>query len=232
MNLEKWHLLREKTAALSLRERGILAGVSVVLILFIWSQIVFLPFEKKQKMNKVKMAELGQQVVTSSDRLSALTVLLANDPNAPLRAKQKSLKVEMTELTGEIENRLSNLVAPEKMADLMRNVLADYKGLRLLRAKNLPVEPLQIQSMNNSAKSESTNPESKAEAEQQTVLFAHGFEMVLSGEYFQTLEFLQHLEGMNGFYWQALSYKVDKYPKAEITIQISTLSLEEDWIGV
>ena len=72
----------------------------------------------------------------------------------------------------------------------------------------------------------------RAEREQQTVLFAHGFEMVLSGGYFQTLAFLQHLEAMDGFYWQALDYRVGKYPKAEITIQINTLSLEEDWIGV
>jgi len=226
VNLEKWHLLREKTAELSLRERGILAAVSVVLVLFIWSQTVFLPYEKQQKQNTVKLAELGQHVITSSDRLSALTVLLRNDPNAPLRAKQKSLKIEMVELTSEIESRLSNLVAPEKMADLMRDVLADYKGLRLLSAKNLPVEPLQIQSVRQGVK-----PDNSA-AEQQTVLFAHGFEMVLSGKYFQTLEFLQHLEEMNGFYWQALDYKVGEYPKAEITIQISTLSLEEDWIGV
>ena len=227
MNLEKWHLLREKTAELSLRERGIITAVSVVLILFIWSQIVFLPFEKQQKLHKLKIAGLGQDIVTKSDRLSELTRLLENDPNAPLRAKQKSLKLEMAELTTEIEGRLSNLVAPEKMADLMRNVLADYKGLRLLSAKNLPVEPLQIQSMTTQAK-----PENNEQAEQQTVLFAHGFEMVLSGEYFQTLNFLQHLEAMNGFYWQALDYKVGQYPKAEITIQISTLSLEEGWIGV
>jgi len=227
VNLEKWHSLQEKTAELSLRERGILAGVSVVIILFIWSQIVFLPYEKKQKQNTMKIAGLGQDVVTKSDRLSELTGLLTNDPNAPLRAKKKSLQIEMAELTTEIESRLSNLVAPEKMADLMRNVLADYKGLRLLSAKNLPVEPLQIQSMVTQAK-----PESSVQTEQQTVLFAHGFEMVLSGEYFQTLAFLQHLEDMSGFYWRALDYKVGNYPKAEITIQISTLSLEEDWIGV
>jgi len=227
VNLEKWHSLREKTAELSLRERGILAAVSVVAVLFIWSQIVFLPYEKKQKQNTIKIAGLGQQIVTKSDRLSVLTGLLSNDPNAPLRAKKKSLQIEMAELTAEIESRLSNLVAPEKMADLMRNVLADYKGLRLLSAKNLPVEPLQIQSMATQTKSGDS-----AQAEQQTVLFAHGFEMVLSGEYFQALAFLQHLENMKGFYWQALDYKVGKYPKAEITIQISTLSLEEDWIGV
>ena len=227
MNLDKWTQLQEKTAELSLRERIILTAVSVVLILFIWAQIVFLPYEKQEKQIKMKISEFGQEILTKSDRLSELTTTLANDPNAPLRAKKKSLQDEMADLTVEIESRLSNLIAPEKMADLMRNVLADYKGLRLMSAKNLPVEPLQIKSTAAKIK-----PENDQEAGQQTVLFSHGFEMVLSGEYFQTLEFLQHLEAMNGFYWQALDYTVSKYPNAEVTIQISTLSLEEDWIGV
>jgi len=227
MNLEKWQLLRDKTAALTLRERSILAAIGVILVFFIWSQFVYLPFEKKQKRHFMKLAELNQQFVTQSDRLSELTVLLANDPNAPIRAKQKLLQNEMSELTTEIESRLSNLVAPEKMADLMRHVLADYKGLSLVSAKNLPVEPLQVRSMATKTKNEKG-----VETESQAVIFAHGFEMVLSGQYFQALEFLQHLEEMKGFYWRTLNYKVDGYPSAKITIQISTLSLEEDWIGV
>jgi len=227
MNLEKWYVLRDKVAELTLRERGILAAVGVILVLFVWAQFAYLPFEKQQKRQMVKLTELDQKIITQSDRLAELTVLLANDPNAPLRARQKSLQLDMAELTTEIENRLSNLVAPEKMADLMRNVLADYKGLNLLSAKNLPVEPLKIRTINNK-----TTPDKNADQNAQTVIFAHGFEMVLSGRYFQALEFLQHLEEMKGFYWRTLDYQVEGYPKAKITIQISTLSLEEDWIGV
>ena len=227
MSLEKWHLLQEKTSALTLRERGILTGVSVVVILFIWAQFVFLSYEEKEKKYTAKVAEQRQGVLAKSDRLLVLTNMLANDPNAPLKAKRESLQAEMAELMADIEGRLNNLVAPEKMADLMREVLADYKGLRLIRAKNLPVEPIRIES---DTPSNDTN--NKPQAGLQTVLFAHGFEMVLSGEYFQTLAFLKHLEEMKGFYWQALNYKVDVYPQAEITIKISTLSLEEGWIGV
>ncbi|MFT5719139.1 MAG: type II secretory pathway component PulM, partial [Oleiphilaceae bacterium] len=87
MIIEKWHILREKTAQLSLRERVILASVSVVLILFIWSQVFFLPYEKQQKQNTMKIAEQRQEIVTKSERLSTLTGLLSNDPNSPLRAK-------------------------------------------------------------------------------------------------------------------------------------------------
>ena len=37
---------------------------------------------------------------------------------------------------------------------------------------------------------------------------------------------------MKGFYWTFLKYEVEEYPKAKITLQLSTLSLDEDWIGV
>ena len=73
---------------------------------------------------------------------------------------------------------------------------------------------------------------SNSAGDSEAVIFAHGFEMALSGNYFQTLSFLQHLEKMSGFYWQALDYEVEDYPNATITLQLNTLSLEEDWIGV
>ena len=56
--------------------------------------------------------------------------------------------------------------------------------------------------------------------------------MQFEGEYFQTLQFLQRLETVDGFYWQLFDYQVDGYPRAIITIQLNTLSLEEGWIGV
>ena len=57
--------------------------------------------------------------------------------------------------------------------------------------------------------------------------------MTLEGSYFQTLSFLKRLEDMeSGFFWRSVDYQVTDYPKAQIVIQIMTLSLEEEWIGV
>lgn len=227
MNMEQWQVLKDKTANLSLRERGILAATGVVLVLFFWFQFFYLPVEQARDQQTAKFENVNQQVLNYSERIADLNALLSNDPNAPLRAKQKALQADMIELTQEIEARLSHLIAPEKMADLMHSVLTDYKGLNLISARNLPVEPLHI---NAGGKQNSMGTES--DSENQSVIFAHGFEMVLSGGYFQTLAFLEHLESMKGFYWRSLEYQVEQYPGAKIVIQISTLSLEEDWIGV
>jgi MSHA biogenesis protein MshJ len=225
MNLEKWYQIREKTADLSLRERGIIAGAAVVLVCFIWLQTSYLAYEKQHKLNVSQKSSLSKDSVKQSERLAELTAALQHDPNAALRNEQATLKNSLQKLRLKIENRMSNLVAPEDMASLMKQVLSDYQGLTLLSARNLPVEPLNINDSVSSAQSENTDGP-------QAVIFTHGFEMELSGSYFQTVQYLQQLENLSGFYWRMLDYQVDQYPKAIIRIQLSTLSLEEDWIGV
>lgn len=225
MNLEKWYDLKDKTAALSLRERAILLAVAVVLIAFLWAQFFYLGFEKELKKTKQEISQLQQEGWAQSDQLASLMTRLSHDPNAALFSEQRELQEKLEVLKDQIEIRLSHLIAPELMADVMRNVLSDYKGLRLLSAKNLPVEPLKLVMNENDIAA-------KKQDETQAVLFSHRFEMVLSGDYFQALSFLTSLENMNGFYWTMLKYEVDAYPKAKITLQLSTLSLDEDWIGV
>lgn len=223
MNLDKWHELREKTAELSLRERGILAALTVVVVLVIWLQFIFTPAEKEIDRVAKQKTTLDQRIAEQSSKVAALARSLEHNPNDALRVEQKKLQERLQEMRKEIESRLDNLVPPEKMADLMKEVLSDYKGLRLVSAKNLPVKPIDV---NRATKEEGE------ESEQQAVIFSHGFEMTLTGKYFQTYEFIQRLESMSGFYWQMLDYQVENYPEAIITIQLSTLSLEEDWIGV
>ena len=225
MNLEKWNNLKDKTAALSLRERGILLAVGIIVIVFIWAQFFYLDFEKGLKKTKQEISQLQQNEWAQKEQLASLMARLSHDPNAALFKEQSEIQEKLVVLKEQIEIRLSDLIAPELMADVMRDVLSDYKGLHLISAKNLPVEPLKLtvnQKEEKQTKQEDT----------QTVLFSHRFEMILSGDYFQTLTFLKSLEGMQGFYWTMLKYEVSDYPAANITLQLSTLSLDEDWIGV
>lgn len=229
MSFEKWNTLKAKTAALSLRERGIMLVVAIVLVFFIWAQFYFLSFEKELKTTKTEISKLQQLELSQQDELQSLMARLADDPNAQLLAEQRQINSKLDKLKEQIEIRLSHLIEPELMADVMRNVLSDYKGLRLVSAKNLEVEPLNLSEV---AKKEANKTSSKSEDEDQAVLFSHRFEMVLNGSYFQTIAFLKRLEEMKGFYWTMLKYEVEEYPNAKVTLQLSTLSLDEDWIGV
>ena len=225
MNLDKWYVLKDKTAALSMRERVILLLAVSAAVLFIWAQFFYLGFEKHLKQAQQEMQQEQQRSIDQSDQLSLLMTRLAHDPNAALLKEQGELQAQLDTLKQNIEERLRHLIEPELMADVMKKVLSDYKGLRLISAKNLPAAPLEIETKEKTA---SNKEASKAQA----VLFSHAFQMELSGDYFQTLAFLKRLEEMQGFYWIMLHYEVQDYPQAKITLQLSTLSLDEGWIGV
>lgn len=227
MSLKKWGELKAKTAALSLRERVILLAAICVCVTFIWLQFFFLGFEKQLKQSRQDILTEQQLSVDQSDQLSQLMERLSHDPNAVLLQEQELLQTKLDDLKQRIEQRLSNLIEPELMADVLKSVLSDYKGLRLITARNLPVRPLEIK---NTAKEKMGNE--KKEEQKQAVLFSHAFQMEFEGDYFQTLSFLKRLEEMKGFYWTMLHYQVEDYPQAKIMLQLSTLSLEEGWIGV
>jgi|TARA_R110000850_G_scaffold259420_1_gene386407 MSHA biogenesis protein MshJ len=225
MKLEQWYNIKDKAAALSLRERSILLAVGIIVIVFLWAQFFYLNFEQELKKTKQEISHFQQSQWSQKEELAKLMTSLSHDPNAALFKEQREIQEKLESLKEQIEIRLSDLIAPELMADVMRDVLSDYKGLRLISAKNLPVAPLKLTV--NQKEEKKNKPE-----ETQTVLFSHRFEMELTGDYFQTVAFLKSLESMQGFYWTMLKYEVDGYPNANITLQLSTLSLDEDWIGV
>ena len=70
-NLEKWHELKSKTAALSLRERAILLIVAIVLVMFIWAQFYYLSFEKELKRINSEITQLQQLEYSQQDELQS-----------------------------------------------------------------------------------------------------------------------------------------------------------------
>lgn len=227
----RWHDLNDKANNLSVRERAILFATLLVLILFVWLQFALTPMQEENKHKLAQLNQANEDIANFASQLAELQVQLEKNPNDPLRKEQKELKASLEQLAGQIAEQLSDLMPPQKMAEAMQEVLSDYQGLKLKKARNLPVTPLKLAS---SAGEGPENGESETDQNKdpEAVIFVHGFEMELEGEYFQTLNFIQRLEAMDGFYWQALEYDVQSYPKASIILQLNTLSLEEEWIGV
>lgn len=230
---DKWVLLQEKAEALSVRERVIIFVTGLVLITILWLQLFFTSWEVKQKAANKSLLQSQSELKVLNAEIHTLERKLQQNPNDPLQAENNELEEHFNELGDEIREQLAHLMPPQQMAQAMQEVLADYKGLSLISARNLPVELLVL----GSAKSGASNIEAESArddevAEAGAVIYSHGFEMKLKGGYFQALQFLQGLEGMEGFYWRALDYHVEQYPQGVLTIELSTLSLEEEWIGV
>ena len=128
------------------------------------------------------------------------------------------------------------------MPKILETVLHKTGGLTLVNLKSLGVTPLITKAEPNektdadkkeNISSENTNTENKLTAGNIDNAYRHGLRIEFVGDYLTTLSYLKSLEELQwGFFWDNFQLSVSEYPDANAAIEIFTLSLNREWIGV
>lgn len=224
----KQHLqtLSSYLIALSLRERVLVLFVASAVIYAIWDG-VFLSKQEQQYQNLLSQQQiLTRQQQEQEVKLANTTAKLAANQRTTEQKKLAIIqaKQDLQQTVGQLDSVLNKLVPPTKITELLRNLLLQTHGLRLVALNNEPVERISFAKENPKA-----NPENSVK----TLLFKHSTTLKLSGNYQQLYQYLSALESSEwGLYWNELNYKVIDYPQAEITIKVHTISTNEYWIGL
>jgi len=124
----------------------------------------------------------------------------------------------------QIEDKLNRLVPPTQITDLLRNLLTNTGGLKVLSVNNEPVKDISI----------SIDPDAVGTQDQvKILLYEHAATIKLSGSYQQLYDYLTELENTGWeLFWDTLHYRVISYPNAEITLRVLTVSTDKHWIGL
>ncbi len=212
--------LKRKFANLSTRERNIIIILALVLIVFIFDQLLISPLQENNKITRQKINAMASQM----SEQSAQTGLLSgakDDPNFALKQKLESLQRTLVSLDNEIGQVSSEMIPPRKMTEILEQLLRENTRLVLVNVNTLPSEKV---TMNGQADSSTSGRHG---------LFRHTVEIELQGGYFDTLRYLQAIEALPWkVFWRELDYRVEEYPKASIRLRLNTLSTHASWIGV
>ncbi len=225
----QWEKLTSKIDGLSLRERAIIF-IAVAFLLVSLINAVFLdPLLARQK-------KLSQQVVQQQEKMKEIQANLAalvqaknNDANSPLRERIKLLKQQISEGESYLKSRRDKLVPPEKMGELLQQVLTKNANLQLVTLVTLPatplLEPSQTKQENGTVITKSSGLERQ--------IFKHGVKITVRGSYADLLQYLTALEKLpTQMFWGAAKLNVNRYPTAELTLTLYTLSLDATWLRV
>jgi len=206
--------------ALTLRERLMLFVGVLVVIGGLWEALLARPLEAEE-------ARVSQQLAAGAERLEQLDQAMAlaaqgiGDGMGGHVARRQALLSQIAENEETVRVFTSDLVDPAQMRHVLEELIDRQQGLTLIRASNLEVVPL-IESA-DAESGESDEP----------MLFRHGLRLELEGSYLDFLDYLDAVERLPWqLYWGTLSLNTQEYPRNEISIEIFTLSLDEDWIGV
>jgi len=216
-----WLKASEQISALSQREKILLLLTGLIIIPGIIDFFLLQPTRDNSKLWQQQTQIINQRMESFNTQQSDLLAEIENDPAMEFERRIGGIEKALGEAKKSLILYTDTLIAPQRMALMLENMLHERGNLQLVSLENLPVAPL-------------FKREDAAKEKDNDVfgLYRHGIRLVFKGDYMKTMDYMQNLEQLPWkFYWQNFSYEVQKYPQALITINIYTLSTSKWWIG-
>lgn len=207
--------------ARSARERIFLAAACLTIPVLFWDSALMEPLEARRLEAEKKIASLKNDVMRLEGETEKLAKELSIDLDAQNRDRKKSLMDSLSRLHEVVDKRTEDLIPPAEMTRVLKQMLLQQAGLRLVRLESLPVEPL------------FETPEGIEVESEGDDLFKHGVVIEVLGDYASTVLYLQAVETLpRRFFWESLDYEVTEYPTARVTLTLRSLSTQEGVVGV
>ncbi len=220
--------LAERIDALSLRERGIIFAAAIALVYVAWQLLLMDPLDRRARAAQARLAEFHAQLA-AIERLDRVD---QSDPTVVAANRNRALRSRVAELDAQLRTLASDYVAPDRVADMLREMLDRQHGLRLISLRNLPVESL---SRAPQAQTQAATPAATADAapDLDPGPYLHPVEIVVEGDYAGIEAYLGSLEQLPWrLQWRRLDLASAAYPTNRARLIVGALSLSRDWIDL
>ena len=214
--MSQWQLLSERFNQLQHREKVLIWGGSLILTL--WLGVVYLLEPGWQSMDNAKMqlAATQRQQQQTQQQSEELRQQLSTDIDRDYRERLAVLQQQQVQLNEQIKLSASHFIGAEQMVTLLQNMLQSSQGVQLASLQTLPPVPVRL--------------DGQAETEP-TLMYQHTIKLVMTSDYAKLYQVLQRIEQLPWLVsWQGLQYRVTEYPLADMTIELGTVSENEDFI--
>lgn len=204
---------------LSIRERGLVAIAVLACIVMLWTVAMWDPIAAREQALTAELDSLQQTMATTAATLDTTT---QNDPTTLALNKEQQLRKELADINSQLASKSAGLIPPERMVQVIQDVLTRQRGVTLISLHNRPVSTLAA-------------PKPAAGTVDATAAgpYVHPVELVIEGRYLDILAYLHALETLEWrFYWKLLELETVRYPTNRVRIEINTLSMDTDWIGL
>lgn len=237
MASERLKQIGERVGSMSLRERVfVFAAVAVVTLALVQTLLIDAVLQRNQiALERQKMADSA--LVQIEQRRQLLARPAGHDPDRGVRDALAAQESRLAELNAELEMRMRSLVPPERMHQVLKDVVRGQGGVRIVGFKTFSPQPV------STARGKpvgapplhgdpSASPAGAAEGAPPG-FYRHGFEVTVSGGYSELVAYLDRLEALPwNLSWIEATLDAAARPDLTLTLTVHTLSLEEAWLRV
>lgn len=226
---QRWEKLSDKVNAISMRERVLIFAAAAFLVISLVNTFLLDPQLMKQKKMTEQVVQQQEKMKEIHSQIEIIIEAKNAQSTSPLRLRLNKVREEMEEGNLFLKSNRENLVEPDKMADLLRQVLGKNSNLQLVNLQTMPVTSLF--EFENETQSATIAVPASGKAESQ--IYKHGVELTVKGNYLELMKYLSALERMpTQMFWAKVKMTVGKYPDAELTLTLYTLSLDKVWLQI
>ena len=220
--------LAQSVDRLSLRERLFLLGAGLFVVVGLWQAVLAGPLTARKGL-------ANEKVLALQDRLSNLDASLsaaaegAGEGMPDQMERVRALRESIEQRDEEVRVFTTDRVDPTQMRVVLEELLRRQSGLTLVSAVNRRAVPV----LDDEETAPGEQPAAENDSSEAPKLYRHSFVLTLRGSYVDTLRYLEDVERLPWhIYWSRLELETDEYPVNDIKIELATLSLDEEWIGV
>jgi len=221
---------------LSLRERVLAVATVIVVLVVAVNTALIGKLDLRRKSLAQELTSLQGSMTTAA---STVETMNATDATSVALARQQSLQRDLESVNAQLASEAAGMIAPQRMAEVIHDMLRRQHGVVLISLRNLPAHS--IVSDPGTADQPGTEANTRNEPDSHTATgapdpggpYVHPVELVLEGSYLDVLTYLQGLEALPWrFYWRVLDLQSGKYPINRVRVELGTVSMTREWIGL
>lgn len=233
---ENWRRAAVRFNQMSLRERLLLSAAALGALLMLWTVAVMDPLSARERALHDEMTSLRDSLENGSAAQGGSDAMRRQEALARI----ESINADLKRIDAELASKAAGLIPPERMVQAIQDVLRHQQGLKLISLHNQPMMPLAPLVPAEPATTDATDTDGAAVDQPAAPVagtdsgpFVHPVELVVEGSYLDVLRYLQALEASPWrFYWKVLELRTERYPVNRVRIELTTLSMDKEWVGV
>jgi MSHA biogenesis protein MshJ len=224
----RWTKVVQSIDRLSLRERLFLFAAGLFVLGGLWEAVLAGPLAERERLANETVTALQGRLQALDDSLTVAAAGVSEGMPEQLE-RVRALRESVRARDEEMRVFTSDLVDPGQMRMVLEELLRRQDGLTLVSAVNRPAQLV----LDDESAPQEQLAAGAAQPSDAPKLYRHSLVLRLRGNYLDCLRYLEDVERLPWhIYWSRLELSTDEYPMNDIMIEVATLSLDEEWIGV
>jgi len=227
-----WNLLSERVDKLNLRERAMVLAAALLLVYTAMDTLLIAPVQAARKAALDGYAQRQNEINTVTATLETLARSRSESPDAAA-LRLKASRANLASLENDAKELSARLMSPDRMRDVLQQILARRQKLELVQMKTLPQSVVGAPGDAQKAAPPPQPVEPRGEAAPASTMYKHGIQLTVRGSYLDLLAYLKEIESLPvRIYWDKLDLSVADYPTATLRVTLYTVSLDKTWMQV